>query len=455
MSDDFEGRLRDWLRERGQTSDQDLRALAGNVAVLPPRRPRRFRPLLAAAAVIMALVAGWTLVPKVGQVSGQPPVTAVPPDPAAFAGDPRLARCGVPPATASHAFEMAHARDYQRHLPAMLLAPELDVDDPAFVVVFDVGHTFGAGGGLGQTSTNQPGNHDVCILVGHDPATATPNIYGDIDVTGITAVADHASPGPEASHVPSTQSHVPASARSSPTRTVPTDEPAPAWAGDLLGALECEGAPQAVGYERGAGPPVGHEGTASPHPWLEAVTDVDLPLSGWIEEPRTSWENGASHFVRFVNEANGAVKAVVLMEGASVDGGRGSWDVTGFRACPPAEFDQSRGRTTDDAPWHDAAGRPVEGTHTMTGPGHCGWESSVWLRHEDRLYLRDPLGLFADVTVGDYEPSATLPSDAVPTGLSSIRWELYATDDPDAVWIVTDGHVERWPRSGDPFIGCM
>lgn len=31
------------------------------------------------------------------------------------------------------ACEMAHARDYRRHLPAMLESPELDVDDPAFV----------------------------------------------------------------------------------------------------------------------------------------------------------------------------------------------------------------------------------------------------------------------------------------------------------------------------------
>jgi len=207
MSDDFEGRLRDWLRERGRTSDHELRALAGNVAVLPPRRPRRFRPLLAVAIVAVAVVGAWTLVPRFGQVGGEPAASPVPPDPAAFAGDPRLARCGVPPATASHAFEMAHARDYRRHLPATLLAPELDVDDPAFVVVFDGPHPGGVLGGVGASTSNQPGNHDMCVLVGHDPATATLNIYGNVDVSGLTAEADHASHSPDAAHASSRPSH--------------------------------------------------------------------------------------------------------------------------------------------------------------------------------------------------------------------------------------------------------
>ncbi len=207
MSDDFEGRVRDWLRERGRTSDHELRALAGNVAVLPPRRPRRFRPLLAVAVVAVAVVGAWTLVPRFGQVGGEPAASPVPPDPAAFAGDPRLSRCGVPLATPLYAFELAHAGDYHRHLPAMLLAPELDVDDPAFVVVFDGPQPFGLSGGPGPPSSNEPGNHDVCILVGHDPATATLNIYGNVDVSGLTAEADHASHSPDAAHASSRPSH--------------------------------------------------------------------------------------------------------------------------------------------------------------------------------------------------------------------------------------------------------
>lgn len=153
----------------------------------------------------------------------------------------------------------------------------------------------------------------------------------------------------------------------------------------------------------------------------------------------------------------GAVKAVLLMEGTSTQGGRGSWDVTAYRACAPAEFDELRGRTTNDAPWTNASGgRSI--VHANLGPGHCGWESMVWLRLgnqiTDPLYLRDPLGLFRDVAVGPYEINTVLPPDARPTGDRSIRWELFITDDPDAVWIRTDAGVERWPRSRDAGIGC-
>ena len=58
MSDDFEDLLKGWLRQRGTTDQADLRAIAGHVAVLPPRRGRRPANLVAAAAVIVALGIG-------------------------------------------------------------------------------------------------------------------------------------------------------------------------------------------------------------------------------------------------------------------------------------------------------------------------------------------------------------------------------------------------------------
>ena len=141
MSDDFDDLddlLKRWLRDRGATDRSALEALAGHVAVLPPRRGRRRQvgPLAAAAAIIAAVgLAAFAVVPRSGGVTGSPSAPR-PPDPAAFAGDARLARCGASVDTARDAFAMAHARDYRLHLPAMFLAPELDVDAPAFVVVY-------------------------------------------------------------------------------------------------------------------------------------------------------------------------------------------------------------------------------------------------------------------------------------------------------------------------------
>lgn len=244
----------------------------------------------------------------------------------------------------------------------------------------------------------------------------------------------------------------------SPPTAFPLDPAAPPiWATQLLPQLDCAGRPEPIGGERGEVGRLGHEGTASPYSWILGLDDIDLPVMGWVEDPKTRWEFGESHFARYVNVVDGAVKAVLLMEGRSTQGGRGSWDITAYRACSPSEFDELRGRTTNDAPWTSATGgRSVVQAHL--GPGHCGWESMVWLRLgnqiTDPLYLRDPLGLFRDVTVGPYEMNAVLPLGARPTGDRSIRWELFITDDPDVVWIRTEAGVERWPRSRDAGIGC-
>ena len=158
-----------------------------------------------------------------------------------------------------------------------------------------------------------------------------------------------------------------------PTTTAnASTEPVPAWAVDLLGQLQCADAPAPVGHERRAAPLVGHEGTASPYAWLEGIDDPDLPLDGYVIDPVTRWEDGVSHFTRHVYSVGGEVKALLLMEGTSTQGGPGSWDVTAWRACRPSEFDPADGRTSDDAPWFDAAGRATNMVHTIAGPGHCG-----------------------------------------------------------------------------------
>lgn len=59
---------------------------------------------------------------------------------AALAPDARIARCGGddPGNDVLASFELKQARDFWKHFPqASRLAPELEVDTPAFVVVFD------------------------------------------------------------------------------------------------------------------------------------------------------------------------------------------------------------------------------------------------------------------------------------------------------------------------------
>lgn len=213
MTDDFEETLKDWLREQGATDPTEVDGLRAAIAVLPARRRRnRFVSVAAAAAVVLALGLAAIAVAPHSSGPGRGP-GPLPPDPAAFAGDSRLARCGATVENALGIFEMAHARDYRLHLPAMGLSPELDVDAPAFVVVYRDRQPFGVSGAApppGQTwppaPSLAPGHHDVCVLVGSDPSTAEVNVYGDVDIAGLTVAIDltePSSPTPSALPTPS------------------------------------------------------------------------------------------------------------------------------------------------------------------------------------------------------------------------------------------------------------
>jgi hypothetical protein len=103
------------------------------------------------------------------------------------AADPRFEECHghVDTVDATVAFT---ARDYQDHFPLMGRAPELEVDTPAFAVVFEEG-----GGPMPITGQiPRPGDEPpvepaesrhrtVCIYVGQPP-DGEGHVYFDVDV---------------------------------------------------------------------------------------------------------------------------------------------------------------------------------------------------------------------------------------------------------------------------------
>jgi hypothetical protein len=227
----------------------------------------------------------------------------------------------------------------------------------------------------------------------------------------------------------------------------------PPYARDLTAQLECDGEPQRVGGELGQIGRVERQTTASIYPWLESLKDLDLPLTGYVEVPKVSWEDGTASFVRFVNTTRGRVKAVVIMSGNHDQGPTVGWRIVAFRACAGEEFDPANGRTIDNAPWFDASGNPID-VQAFAGPGHCEWQSTTWLRYKGRLYVRDPLGVMAEYTTHPFVAEAEPPGGLTDTGYRSWDRALLTSTDAKFVWVRTPRSLERW--SGvriEP--GCM
>lgn len=579
MNGSLEDRLGDLLASRSHVRDEDLEPLRAYIRALPPRRaPSRSGTWATIAAVVAVTVIGigaLALANGLGSSGAWVPPSSAPVegDPARFADDSRFLTCVAAAQFAhgsgqyaTHAFEIDRARDYRRHLPAMLRSPELEVDDPALIVVFEVFDASPLPTPLPGEPTAEPteAQHDVCVVVGADSGER--NYYPDVDVTGLTVTlpgdlsgppSGSASPAPglpsaldleawfdggcaseggcivvvsivgpggpwDATLVPDANGvyrgsgRLPADlpvgsyaltvragegsdvivpgqtpavsliveceanllvtgfgrplvvrpiigryacgiqvseARESPSPSAVAETPP--WALDLRSQLECSGPPREAGYERGDGPSRGRTGTASVGPWLEATQDVDLPIVGWTIEPSTRWEFGESHYTRHVYRAGGRIRALILMEGTSRQAAPGDWAVTAWRSCSPDEFDPSDGRTTDDAPMYDPAGARSTAAVLIAGPAHCDWQSMVWLQYADRTYIRDPFGLAAEVANGPYTVLAELPPGSTPTGLESVRWELFEAADPDRVIMRTPaGEVEVWPAVPELF-GCV
>ena len=446
MSDPLDRELRTMLDERAQGDPGTARRLADGIGSFPSRRRWGGGLLgaLAAAVLVVAVVA--VVAPRLAGTGGQLPTASptvapnasgptLPGGPEAFAGDPRLARCSFGPI--QYAFVMDHARDYQSYLPKMGMSPELDVDGSAFVAVFEAGMTQPPTSGFGPESTNEPGHRYVCVLVdGGDP-----NLYSDVDITGLTVdvTPSESSPSPTPTEGPS----------GDPT-TSPA--PAPAWVADLAGQLQCSGPVANIGGEVPEASGIG-AGGLSPEAGLASFLGPNNPYASLPAAGYTQLHLDA-HWASFANMFQGQIKAIVILSDAP--GRDPGWHVVGLRACDPSEFDPSIPLTFPVTVWTDRIGQPVstETIRSAPGPEHCGMDSAIFLQVDGNLYFRDPAGVMSNLTTTTYDAAAKLPSTATDTGYRTGSWALWIDPGKDA-YIVSTDHVERWPRSMDPFIACM
>lgn len=570
MSDEFEDLLKGWLRDRGAADRSTLEALAGNVATLPPPSRRQPSNLVAAAAVIIALgLAAFALVPRNGSVSSQVngPVSPTPSGQAAFAGDPRLAACSSDVAEVDRVFEMVKSRYFPLYFPGWWQgAPELEVDDPALVVIgreqvwpitgaapgpgqtFDpnaglgyqmciavgtpasfIAHNYGvtrfnrlvpvlsaddlaraqhmdpdvladpanypvpkrlaacggitdqvqyvfearsiddfpryfpAAGPLGLVTPDElativvyrgaiptvlagpaqaslgPNEHDLCILLGPDPGNVAPVFVNGVDLAGFHVRIDDAA---------ATESPAPTPAAAPPSTT---PGPAPAWVANLAGQLDCTGPLAALGGEYSYG---GSPEGFGPSP-DEALTTFLGPSNPYASLPATGFrkQHAELHWASYGYFVGGQRKAIIVLNDTTIYGS--GWAVVALRSCDASEFDPSTPLTFPETIWTDASGHRIstETIVSVPGPGHCGWDRVTFLNVDHQLYFRDPQKIMAQWTTTRFDSAAVLPKRAVNTGYRTGKWTLWLDPGKDA-YLVSPGHVERWPRSSDPFLGC-
>ncbi len=172
----LEAGLTAWFEERGRPNPAELATVRATISGLPARR-RRGGPVwigLAAAAAVAVVVGGILLSSRLA-----PPSTAgASGDPAAFANDPRLAACAKQHvAEPTTVFEMTHAQWFPLYFPGWWRgAPELEVDDPALVVIGRE-QTVSGSRPAGSADPADRRGYQMCIAVG-PPSGATVHDYG-------------------------------------------------------------------------------------------------------------------------------------------------------------------------------------------------------------------------------------------------------------------------------------
>jgi hypothetical protein len=239
----------------------------------------------------------------------------------------------------------------------------------------------------------------------------------------------------------------------SPVVASPTPETPPVWVADLAGQLRCDGPVAEIGQEVPAQPGPFDPG-ATPDQALDniRVPYQSIPKSGF--EPTEVVGHWARYRYLVDDEAKVVAVATDRFEGIAEEVG---WEVVGIRACDMSEF------AADDVPvdgatvWEDRHGTRVRTDIVMSfpGPGHCGWQTTVFLSLRGDQYFRDPFGVLEDRSIGTFRADTKLPAKATDTGFHTRKWRIYTVPAGDAVYVKTSaGKVERWPRAKD-LVGCM
>lgn len=226
--------------------------------------------------------------------------------------------------------------------------------------------------------------------------------------------------------------------------------------GAAVRALECATEPAAGGggnYDTGP-ESLQDDAEAALRDFLEAeAAFYAVPDSGYAQER----DDGDRVLWSYDVGGRSIVTIVVHDAVADLEGRRG-WGVESWAACDPADLPEQVTAELGLEVWSTADGTrvPTSQVRSAAGPEHCDWQSVKFLRvgegPRERLFLRDPDAVLADVADGSWSARAALPARARDTGWQREGRELWLT--PEAAYVGTraDG-FERWPAA-DSGVAC-
>jgi hypothetical protein len=465
MSDQFEDALKRWLSQRAGDDRVALQALAGNIAVLPPRqrRPSRVLPLVASIAVLLG-AALWLLLPRLSSVSdpvATPPLdaaeatssrsptpspttsasparsAAIPGNPYAWLDDPRLHTCFITgrPNQMDYVFEIAGDRDYGLFPRNVGLADELDASGPALVVVFraDVPYppSFGPDPGPQQPQLPSPGMRVVCMVFGDHFSQAGLDIT-DLDV-GVLPLGPS---DPQASGSPATPIN-------------PTPTPAPAWLAGAAAALSCAPADFKPNWTRGE---LFTTGRGTPELAISELAHransygVPFTNEGFREIGRA---NGS---IAYGYVSRGGYRAIVIVGRDGTDASA-RWWVDDVAVCHAAEVEPYAKTGVRTRRWTDAAGSPADFSVVEKPDCYFGTKLIV----EGRLFVWSPAENAED-SYGTAQLESAIgvvegvPDDALDTGYRSSGASLFLAPDGTAAYVTLPDGVQQWAHvAGDDF----
>ena len=217
--------------------------------------------------------------------------------------------------------------------------------------------------------------------------------------------------------------------------------------GAAAGFVDCQG-------------PIGNAGIAANFGASGGAPTPDKAVDVFLEEGLFVLPNRGYRLARkedgralFVYEVGGRTRVALIVAWgpgtADTHGGKG-WGIESFATCDASEYAAEQDAGLPVTVWEDADGNRVPTTVVSSRQGHehCGWQGVTFLRLRKQQFVGDPDGVIEQAPLqATFAADTDLPDDATDTGYRHDGDALWVAADGNAVYLVGDDGVQRWPAA--------